>query len=514
MSGALLFPMDGGSPRHGDLYVEGDAIAAVCRSAAPVDASAPADATGASRACGANAGSDRLGAAGASKPPIAAGAPDPSGSTQASSKRDDALTGQPFDPVPAWASEAEHIPCEGLWILPGFVQTHVHLCQSLFRGMAEGRTLFEWLSEVIWPGEAALDEDSIEVSAEFGLQLAMAAGTTTILDMGTTQHTDGVARAVARSGIRAFLGPALMDRGPDAAMPLLRELSAARTEIDQLAMRWHGHDDRIQIALCPRFVPSVSDEMWRDIVRAPEYRGFPIHTHASETREEVETVRALAGGATPPQVLARPDGAAGRLKIAHAVWITDDDRKVMAAAGASVAHCPSSNLKLGSGLADVRALRDAGVRVGLGADGAACNNRLDPFQEMRNAAAIESVTRGPAGVDAARILWMATRGGAEVLDLDAQLGSLRAGQKADFVILDPASDPAGALPALAGETPEAWLVWAGSSILVRETWVAGTPVWTRAGFAAWLAEWEPKIREARQRIWSAICGEAESRRGS
>ncbi len=387
----------------------------------------------------------------------------------------------PAEPAPSWEpgtwTEAD---CSGLWIIPGLIQTHTHLCQSLFRGAADGRTLYRWLSEAIWPLEAAHDPWTIGISAVLAIRQLLANGTTTILDMGTTRHTGVLFEVADQMGIRAFLGPALMDRGPAEAESLLRKMDEALDEVRELAAEWDGRDDgRLRMALCPRFVPSVTEPFWRAMAGDPGLASCPLHTHGCETREEVEDVMALTGGLTPPAFLARLPGAEGRVKMAHGVHLSDQDRVAMASAGIAVLHCPGSNLKLGSGLADVAAMQEAGVRVGIGADGAPCNNRLDPWGEMRSAAAVRTLLHGPQSVSGAEILALATLGGATVLDLQDEIGSLTRGKRADFVLLDPGNDPATAGGGAVFEKPEDLLVFAGSPEMVMETWVGGRRVFRR-----------------------------------
>jgi cytosine/adenosine deaminase-related metal-dependent hydrolase len=424
----------------------------------------------------------------------------------------------PADPAPDWRTEeVERRDVSSFWILPGFVQTHVHLCQTLFRGLGEGRELYRWLSEVIWPLEAALEPDTLRVSAEAGIYQLLASGTTAILDMGTTRHTSAIAEAVEARGLRAFLGPAIMDRGP--AQALVRAGGEFRREVEELASVWEGHDDgRIRLALCPRFVPSVSDPLFRELAREPSFRSFPIHTHGSETRQEVEEVRSLTG-TTPPAYLASLDGGRGRVKMAHGVWLSAEDRAALRECGGAVLHCPGSNLKLGSGLADLRALREAGVPVGLGADGAACNNRLDAWREMRLAGSIASTLHGPSTLSAFELLRLATLDGAKVLGLEDEIGSLKRSKRADLTLIDPTGDEAalgaegmegmerteatggtGATSGLAEEPPEALLVYAGSSRMVRETWVDGRVVFDRASARPERRELSARFLAARRRV--------------
>lgn len=434
----------------------------------------------------------------------------------------------PPDPAPAWPEPVERVDARGLWILPGFVQTHVHLCQSLFRGLGEGLDLYEWLLRVIWPGEAALDAETTEVAAELGVAQLLAGGTTTILDMGTTRHAESILRVLDRCGLRARTGPALMDQGPAGAAPLLRDPVQSLSELEELAARWEGFDEgRLGLALCPRFVPSVSAGFWREMLLAPAFRSFPVHTHCAETRAEVEEVRSMTGR-TPAAFLSGLDGAEGRVKAAHAVWLTPEDRSALKRSGTAVLHCPGSNLKLGSGIADILALREAGIPLGLGADGSACNNRLDAWQEMRLAALLQALLHGPASVDPADFLRMATYDGAGVLGLENDIGSLRAGKRADLVLVDPDRDEAalGADPegrALRtgpdlrlpedrsvregpsrDESPETVLVFAGSPLMVRECWVDGVRLFTRDGASSRNVELSERVRRAGRALFQRL----------
>jgi len=378
------------------------------------------------------------------------------------------------------------------------VATHVHLCQTLFRGAAEGLDLYRWLQHAVWPLEAALEPETIGVAAEAGILQLLAGGVTTLLDMGTTRHTASVLETAERLGIRGLFGPAWMDRGPDPSAALWRAPEEFAAEIDALGARFHGADDgRLRIALCPRFIPSVTNPVWRELAARPEWRELAIHTHGAETREEVEEVRRLTGG-TPAAWYASLPGAAGRIKMAHGVWLDDADRRALRGSGTAVLHCPGSNFKLGSGICDVAALERADVPVGLGPDGAACNNRLDPWQEMRLAAYARSLLHGPGSVDAGAILRQATRGGAEAIGLGGETGALLPGMRADLVVCDPGLDPALWDAAGGTESPEAALVFAGSPAVVRETIVQGRTVWRRGDGDR---ETAARVRSARRRLF-------------
>jgi 5-methylthioadenosine/S-adenosylhomocysteine deaminase len=409
----------------------------------------------------------------------------------------------PPDAAPAWRPEsATTIDACALWILPGFVQTHLHLCQTLFRGAAEALSLDPWLRTAVWPLEAALDRETTGLAAAAGIHELLSGGTTTILDMGTTRHTEAVLEQAAAFGLRGYFGPALMDLGPPEARPLLRAGREILREIEELAGRWEGAcDGRLRLALCPRFVPSVSLALWKELAAEPDFARFPIHTHGSETRSEVaEVVRST--GLTPPAFLSRLEGGHGRVKMAHGVWLSDQDRHDLARSQAAVLHCPGSNLKLGSGLADLLALQRAGIPVGLGADGSACNNRLDAWQEMRLAGYIQGLLHGAETVSAPGLLRLATLDGARAIGLESEVGSLRAGKCADLILLDPHARenpmPAGDRADGGLESPETFLVFAGGRELVRETWVGGQPVYRRGERAAGQDELEQRCRRARQ----------------
>ncbi len=360
------------------------------------------------------------------------------------------------------------IDLRGRIILPGLIQTHLHLCQTLFRGAAERRTLGAWLTERIWPMEAAHDPATLRASARLGLLELLSGGTTTILDMGTTRHIEAVAVACADSGIRAFTGTAIMDLGEGVPAPLLRDAREAIEETRRLLPRF-PRGGRVTLCLAPRFVPTVSDVAWRELASLAEAEGLLIHTHACETREELDTARHPDGASTFER-LERLGAASPRLVAAHGVWLDRADRAVLHRTNAAIVHCPGSNAKLGSGTADVLRLRRDGVRVGIGCDGAACNNRLDAWEELRRAANAMALLHGPQEVDPEAILALATRDGARVLGLEDRIGRIAPGLEADLVVLDPSAG-AGLWPE--GTDPHARILYGAGREHVEEVWVAG-----------------------------------------
>ncbi|GGG79726.1 5'-deoxyadenosine deaminase [Paenibacillus radicis (ex Gao et al. 2016)] len=328
------------------------------------------------------------------------------------------------------------IDAGGKVLLPGFIQTHIHLCQTLFRGRADDLELIDWLKQRIWPLEAAHNEDSIYYSALLGIGELIRSGTTTLLDMETVHHTESAFQAIAESGIRAISGKVMMDHGAEVPLALQERTSDSLTESVRLLEKWHGAaEGRIQYAFCPRFVVSCTEELLVGVRDLAEQYGVRIHTHASENTGEIAIVEAERGMRNVVYLdhigLARPN-----LILAHSIWLNEQEKRIIKERGVKVTHCPGSNLKLASGVAEVPDLLAAGIPVGIGADGAPCNNNLDMFQEMRLTAFIQKVKHGPTVMNARTVLRMATMGGAQVLGMEDQIGSIEVGKLADWQLLD------------------------------------------------------------------------------
>jgi 5-methylthioadenosine/S-adenosylhomocysteine deaminase len=356
----------------------------------------------------------------------------------------------------------------GGYVLPGLIQTHIHLCQTLFRGFADDLTLLEWLRRRVWPMEAAHDCDSLRAAARLAALELLTSGTTAVLTMETVHDTDAVFEAVAESGLRATIGKAMMDAAPEAPRRLQEETRASIDESLSIVRRWDGAaGGRLRAALAPRFAVSCSEELLQSVASVSQERGLLVHTHASESREELAVVRNRTGVGNV-EYLSRVRLASPRLCAAHCVWVDDAEMALLADGGVKVLHCPSSNLKLGSGIAPISAMRARGIALSLGTDGAACNNRLDMFEEMRLAALLQAVRSGPGALPARDALWLATRGGAQALGLDSELGSIEPGKRADLIVVD--RDRPHLVP---GEDPFATLVYAARGADVRTTIVDG-----------------------------------------
>jgi len=329
------------------------------------------------------------------------------------------------------------VDARGGYVLPGLIQTHIHLCQTLFRGFADDLPLMDWLRTRIWPMEAAHTPATLRAAARLAATELLSSGTTAVLTMETVHDTDVVFEAVAESGLRATIGKCMMDS--DAEVPRrLRE--ATRSSLDEsvaIRKRWHGAENgRLHAAFAPRFAVSCSRELLEAVGSLSDEQHALVHTHASESREEIAMVKTISGGMTNVEYLASVHLASPRLCAAHCVWVDDREQQLIADHDIKVMHCPGSNLKLGSGIAPVPEMRARGITVSLGADGAACNNRLDMFEEMRLAAVLQAMRKRPGVLPARDVLWMATRSGARTLGLEHEIGSLEVGKRADVIIVE------------------------------------------------------------------------------
>src|SRR5262245_12403847 len=317
----------------------------------------------------------------------------------------------------------------GRALLPGFIQTHIHLCQTLFRGAADDLELIDWLKQRVWPMEAAHTQESLYASARLGIAELIKGGTTCALTMETVNHTDSVFRAVDESGFRATVGKCMMDQGNGVPDALSEETEDSISKSLDLLKRWNGKaEGRIRYCFAPRFAVSCTRGLLERVAKLSRELGVMVHTHASENRDEIAMVESSTGkrnieylrdvGLTAPHVV-----------LAHCIHLDDVEMEILRSTGAHVAHCPSSNLKLASGIARVAEMLDRGVSVSLGADGTPCNNRLDMFTEMRTAALLQKVLHGSRALPAETALRLATINGARALGLADQIGSIEVGKR-------------------------------------------------------------------------------------
>ncbi|RLE35660.1 N-ethylammeline chlorohydrolase [Candidatus Acetothermia bacterium] len=364
-------------------------------------------------------------------------------------------------------SEEEIEPQEGDVVLDGrgklafsgFVNAHTHLAMVIFRGLADDVPLNVWLEEHIWPLERSLKPEDVYWGTMLALAEAIRGGTTCVADMYF--HTDEVGRAVEESGIRALVSYGVIAGSLDGRGRA--ELDRAVTE----AKRWNGAaDGRIKGAISPHAVYTCGEDVWREAVNEAERIGVPIHTHLSESLHEVAEWKERTG-LSPVAYLERIGAFRVPTIAAHCVHVDEDDMAILAERGVSVAHCPKSNAKLGNGIAPVGRMRNLGVRVAIGTDGAASNNRLDMLEELRMSALLQRARNGdPMRPSAAETLAMATEAGREALGLPT--GGLEAGDVADIVLID--AERSHTMPK---HDPTATLVYASAAADVTDVIVDG-----------------------------------------
>jgi len=327
-----------------------------------------------------------------------------------------ALEGTPFDRV---------IEGEGRLVMPGLVNAHTHLAMVLFRGFADDLPLQAWLEEAIWPAEKHLREEEVYWASLLGIAELFRSGVTAFADMYF--YMDQVARAVEQSGMRALLAHGMI--APDEAK--------AEQELErglELAERWHGAaDNRIRVALGPHAPYTCGEGLWRRATESAEKYGLMLHTHLAETALEVKEF-SEQHGITPVEWLANLGAFEVPVLVAHCVHLTNRDIDILAEHDVQVAHNPTSNMKLGSGIAPVKRLLERGVNVALGTDGAASNNDLDMWEELRLAALLAKVGGDPTALPAPAALKLATINGAQALGLEG--GELKEGAVADLIILN------------------------------------------------------------------------------
>lgn len=321
----------------------------------------------------------------------------------------------------------------GKTMTPGFIQTHIHLCQTLFRGLADDLELLDWLQYRIFPYENAHIPASLRASVRLGLYELINSGTTTLLDMGTMRHQEVVYDELIASGINAFAGKCLIDEN-DLFPSFCSNYDYEMKYSQDLAKAYHNTGNgRVKVAFEPRFILSCSRKLMKDIAGLlEEYPGSIYHTHASENTGEINEVFRRYGKRNIDCF--EEMGILGKKTVlAHCIHLDEHERGVMKHTHTSLSHCPSSNLKLASGIANIPLYLKEGLQVSLGADGAPCNNNLNALIEMRLAALIQKPLHGPTSMDAETVFKLGTIEGAKALNIENERGSLEVGKKADLV---------------------------------------------------------------------------------
>ncbi|MDB2426184.1 amidohydrolase family protein, partial [bacterium] len=312
--------------------------------------------------------------------------------------------------------DAKVVDATDQFVTPGFVQAHTHLCQVLFRGLADDLPLLTWLKKKIWPMEYAHNKASLKASSLLGLLEMQKLGTTSILDMATTKHTEQVFDAVKESKMRYVGGPCFMDDKPYSG-PLYKNTKTTIQESEDLYKTYHKSTDLIDYALCPRFAISCTDEMMRYSAEFQKDNNIIIHTHASENLDEIAIVKKKTGHRNI-SYFHKLNMLNSKTVIVHGIHLNKTEIGYLKKAKSPIVHCPSSNLKLASGIASTHEYLKENLTVSLGSDGAPCNNTMDPFMEMRLAALIQKPIFGSTALPAKKAFAMATINGAKTIGKD------------------------------------------------------------------------------------------------
>jgi len=362
------------------------------------------------------------------------------------------------DPIPPQPGD-EIVDGRGRFAFPGFINMHTHLPMVLFRGLADDVPLNVWLTEHIWPHEARLTPDDIYWCSLLAMAELIRGGTIGFVDM--YMSIDRMAYATRESGLRGMLSYGIIadrmdEKGHSELAVAEQSVRACREEGSSLVMG----------ALGPHAVYTCAEDVIRESVALAESLDVPMHVHVSETRDEATSWREKTGE-SPVEALARC-GVFGRPTVAaHCVHVDEKDIEILAKHGVTVAHCPKSNGKLGSGIAPIAQMKQAGVDVSIGTDGAASNNRLDMFEEMRHACFFQRARQeDPMLLAAADVLAMATENGRKVFGLSSSV--LDVGAEADVVLVD--SESAHLSPPHNGVSS---LVYSASTADITDVIVAG-----------------------------------------
>jgi len=315
----------------------------------------------------------------------------------------------------------------GKIVMPGFVNAHTHLAMVLLRGLADDVPLQVWLEDHIWPIEAKLLPEDVYWCTLLGIAEGLQSGTIGFADIYF--HSDEAARAASDAGVRYLLSPGMV-------APSMEAGGAAKLEATtRIIQRWHGEaDGRIRGALSPHALYTCGEDLWRATIERAADLGVFIHTHVSETRSEVEKWREQTG-MSPVAYLDELGAFDLPFLAAHCVHVDDEDIAILADRGVHVAHCPKSNAKLGSGIAPINAMCEAGVRIAIGTDGAASNNRLDMVEEMRTAWILQrALHEDPMHPSAAATVAMATESGRDLFGIETT--AVAEGASADLILID------------------------------------------------------------------------------
>jgi len=338
----------------------------------------------------------------------------------------------------------QKISAKGMAVIPGLIDTHIHLAQSLLRGCADDLSLVQWLSQRVWPIQASFTEEDGRLSADLSMLEMVKSGTTSFVgvDIVSRYGFDGIAESVTKAGMRGALAKTIMDsqgygrRGKIMPAGLVEEKESCIREAKSMIKKWNGRGGLVTTWLAPRSLGGCSRELYEEVAELAREQKTMVTMHLAEVREDVRYAKQNFG-LTPFEFIEEAGLAGPQSLFAHMVWLTNKDVRRVAKTRAMVAHCPSSNLKLASGIPKVPELLGAGANVALGCDGAPCNNSYDMIREMKLAAVIQKGRLlNPVVMPAMTVLEMATVRGARAIGMESQLGSIEVGKKADLVFID------------------------------------------------------------------------------
>lgn len=355
------------------------------------------------------------------------------------------------------------IDATGCAVVPGFVNAHMH--ETLDRGVFEDLPFTKWLNDFALPKDTAHIPEHIRVSALLNQTEMIRNGTTTFIDI--FRFPDQAAAVAEQSGLRAIFSPQLIDDPVGPGESLASTLAFME--------RWHGRvPGRIATWFGPHAMYSCSVDTLREIRTHADRMGVGIHIHLAETPFEVSWVAERSGGKSPTEYLDELIGLGPDVLAAHCIELTDTDIARIAQAGVGVGHCPTSNAKLGNGVARVVEMRERGVRIGLGTDSNMTNNNLDMIEEMRMASLVQKQRlRDPAVMSSFETLRLATRGSAEALGMDTEIGSLESGKRADVAIIDLGAAHMRPIVEYGRTNIVEQVVWSACGTDVRDTIVDG-----------------------------------------
>ena len=327
-------------------------------------------------------------------------------------------------------SEAIYTDANGMLVMPGFVNTHCHIPMTMLRGYADDLPLQKWLTEYIFPAEAHfVNPENVKVATSLGLLEMIKSGTTCFNDMYF--YEDVIGEVAKKSGMRAVLGEAILDF----PTPSFNTVEEGLKRTEELILKWEK-DPIIHVAVSPHSPYTCSKETLQRTKKLADTHHTLLHIHLAETRKEVEDLVAQTG-MSPISYLHSIGLLDSNLFAAHCVWLSSEEVQLMASAHASIGHCPKSNLKLASGIADSYAYTKAGITVSIGTDGSASNNNLDMVEEMRIASLLSKAsTYNPEAMNARLTLKTSTINGAKALGLGEITGAIEKGKEADLILVD------------------------------------------------------------------------------